>query len=81
MKQKTDKPISEFTEKQKEAYKLSMKATSRGKPTRRELVALIRNSGIYEVKNSSRKVVKMLVDNPEVPIQNTDGKLENQIQV
>lgn len=82
MKKKTDKPISRFTEKQKKAYKLAMKATSRGEHTRIDLVQMIRKSGIYQGKARSRKVAKMLVNNPQVPIElNSNEKLENQIQV
>ena len=81
MNQKVSKPLSDFTDKQAETFKLAMKALAQKPRTRVQLRCLIERSGIYRTQRDCREVTKMLVKNPRTPISlNSEDKLENLIE-
>lgn len=77
MNQKTSKEITEFTDKQMEAYKLTMKALSYKNLDKRALFSLIKSQRIYQSKRDIKEVIKMIEKNPNTPIKSQEGKLVN----
>ncbi|MFB6245928.1 MAG: hypothetical protein ABEJ03_06305 [Candidatus Nanohaloarchaea archaeon] len=73
MNQNIEKPISDFTQKQKEAYQKAMKALAQRKLSKRQLFSVIKKADIYSRKRDCKEVTRMLIENPEVPIS-TDSK-------
>jgi hypothetical protein len=79
MNQKLSKPLSEFTEKQAQAYKLAMKASARKPLTKRQLYQLIKSEKIYSSPRDCKEVTEMLVKNPNTPIRFQDGEITNEL--
>jgi hypothetical protein len=82
LNQKTSKPLQEFTQKQRKAYKTVMKALADKKMTRRQLFRLIKNSEIYTQERDCKEIIRMLIQNPNTPISlNSEGKVQNELAV
>lgn len=82
MNQKLKKPLSDFTQKQRKAYKLAMKSLAKRELTRRQLFSIIRKAEIYSRKRDAKETTKMLIENPETPISvNSEAKLSNDVEV
>jgi hypothetical protein len=79
--QKIQKPISEFTDKQLKSYKLVMKKTAKKPLTRAQLYKTIKRAQIYENKRDVRETAKMLVKNPETPLEISNSKVVNELAV
>ena len=76
MNQKTEKPLSEFTDKQRNSLRAVMKKISEGetyKSSKQNLVGAIRQSGAYTRKHDATKTLKMLLKNPSVPLELEKG--------
>ena len=78
MNQDVDKPITDFTEKQKQAYQVVMKKTANRPLNRIQIVRAIRNEGIYQRKRDIKEIALMLVQNPHTPLKKSKSKIYNQ---
>lgn len=81
MNQKLKKPLSDFTEKQRKAYKIVMKRTAEKPLTRAQVYKTIKRSQIYDRKRDIRETAKMLVQNPNTPLEISNSKVVNQLAV
>lgn len=77
MNQKLQKPISDFTEKQRKAYKLVMKALARKKLSKSQIYIVIKKANIYNRHRDIKETSKMLINNPNTPIDTQDGRVVN----
>jgi hypothetical protein len=78
MNQDVDKPIPDFTEKQRDAYKLVMKKTANRPLSRIQIVRAIRSENIYQRKRDIKETALMLVQNPYTPLKKSKSKIYNQ---
>lgn len=84
MNQRKDKPVSEFTDKQRKAFRAVMRKISQSSDYRRSkivLVSAIRESGAYSRKHDAIKALKMLIMNSNTPLSLKNGDVtRNDIQ-
>jgi hypothetical protein len=81
MNQRVDKPISEFTDKQRQTYKITLKALTRGSKSKRQLYTIITNERIYKTKRDRKETLKMLIRNPKTRISSkSDGRVVNEMK-
>lgn len=78
MNQDVNKPITDFTDKQKQAYRLVMKKTANRPLSKIQIVRAIRNKRIYQRKRDIKEIVLMLVQNPYTPLKKSKSKIYNQ---
>jgi hypothetical protein len=77
MTDKGVKCIAEFTDNEKKAYKLVMKASKGKGATKRQLYNLLTKNGIYSKKKDRKEVIEMLVYNKNVPLSKKKGMIIN----
>lgn len=81
MNQKTEKPLSEFTDKQRKAYKIVMKASAKRRLTKPQVYKVIKSADIYERHRDLKETVKMLISNPNTPLKLSNSKVVNELAV
>lgn len=69
MNQKCQKPVREFTEKQRQSLRAVLKATFGSTKSKSYLVAAIRSSNAYDRQHDATKTLKMFLKNPDVPLE------------
>lgn len=76
MNQDCEKRVKDFTDNQRHAFRACMKFISAGEEyqaSKGALVSAIRSSKAYERKKDAVKVLKMLLKNPNTPLETVSG--------
>lgn len=73
----TSDVLPDLTEKQKQAFKLCMKATSEENKTKRQLTEEIIEQGIYSRRYLAKKTLKFLLRNQNIPLEGQGEKVVN----
>lgn len=79
MNQKPDKELTEFTEKQRKAYKVVMKALNKKKMSRAQIYKVIKRADIYSRHRDIKETAKMLIQNPNTPIKANNDFIINEL--
>lgn len=72
MNQDCEKPVKDFTESQRHAFRACMKFISQGEQyqaSKGALVSAIRCSNAYKRKKDAVKALKMMLKNPNIPLE------------
>lgn len=81
MNQKVKKPLTDFTEKQRKAYKSVMKAAAELPLEIDQVYKVIRKADIYEKPRDIKEASKMLIKNPNTPLKTSNSKVINELAV
>lgn len=77
MNQKKAKPLTDFTDKQRKAYKVVMKVLARQELSKSQVYTVIRRAGIYDRHRDIKETSRMLIKNPHTPIEVQNGSVVN----
>lgn len=77
MNQKLKKPLSEFTDKQSEAYKAVMKVLARETLSKSQIYTVIKRAEVYDRHRDIKETSKMLIKNPNTPIEVENNSVVN----
>ena len=71
------KPLNQFTDKQRKAYKAVMKVLAENNLSKAQIYTVIKRADIYERHRDIKETAKMLIRNPHTPIEEKNGSIMN----